>query len=559
MKPSFSLALMLLGGSLSAQVPTPPTPPRAPAPPVMPAAPFEVSPSFDQAWVTDLSDRFSSTWNTALDYSINVDGNLLRDYAMDTQFADLSRLSSMSGFNSASLLGSMSRPVAWAPNDPADSLYRMARDQFSRGDYRKSAELFKSLPQRYPNSAYVPDAQYWQAFSLYRIGGTAELQEALSVLEARKPGSGDDASRVKSGNGVGRGVSVGTGGPPTTYVTSSNLSYAFSQGSRQTDAAGLAARIASVLSQRGLAGNESVKRALAAAGNNTCDEEEQSVRAEALSALMQNDPETGRQMAGRILGSRDECSVSLRRNAVMLVGSRHDAAAATTLIPVAKSDPSTAVRATAMEYLVLSNTDAGTAAVIDILRNSDDPQLQRAAVSALARSSSPAAREAIHGVIENNSATDALRTTALESLDRDRMTSEDAAWLRSAYAHATSARVRERIIAAVGRAGGDANNQWLLTIVRKDDDPMEARTALNQVGRTVDVATLGKMYDASSQRPIREEVIALLAERKEPEAVDKLVDIAKNGTDPRMRSEAIAVLARSKDPRATKLLLDLVK
>ena len=53
-------------------------------------------------------------------------------------------------------------------------------------------------------------------------------------------------------------------------------------------------------------------------------------------------------------------------------------------------------------------------------------------------------------------------------------------------------------------------------------------------------------------------MIELLSERKEPEALDKIVDIAKNGTDPTMRREAISILSRSKDPRASKLLLQLV-
>ena len=39
---------------------------------------------------------------------------------------------------------------------------------------------------------------------------------------------------------------------------------------------------------------------------------------------------------------------------------------------------------------------------------------------------------------------------------------------------------------------------------------------------------------------------------------DKLIDVARAGTDPAMRRMAISALSRSKDPRATKLLLELV-
>jgi HEAT repeat protein len=74
----------------------------------------------------------------------------------------------------------------------------------------------------------------------------------------------------------------------------------------------------------------------------------------------------------------------------------------------------------------------------------------------------------------------------------------------------------------------------------------------------MDIPSLGKAYDGASERPIRETIIQLLSDRKEPEAADKLIDIAKNGTDPQMRREAISALARSKDPRASKLLLELI-
>lgn len=555
--------------ALSAQVPArppaPPTPPRpAPAPRVMVTPPVAPEP-----FVPDMPD-LSLNWS----YNIDIDTHLLADqarmaadyardasmYAMDNFHVmnDFHTLNDMAinfgdafGVGRASAFGG-GGPVAWAQGDPADSLYRSARDQLNRGDYRKAAGLFKSLPQKYPSSAYVADAEYWEAFSLYRIGGTPELQEALSVLDARKPDA-PDGGRVKT-------VKIGSSnGDDNSRYVRYGVGQGFGSGRGQTDAAGLAARIASVLSARGMSSDPAVKRALAAAGNNSCDQEDQSVRAEALGALMQNDPATGRQMAIKILANRDECSVPLRRNAVMLVASKHDDAAVATLLPVAKSDPSPMVRMSAVEYLVQQQSDAAVNAVIEVARSDTSSQMQRVAVRALSQSTNPRARAEVRTIIENNSANESLRISAIDGFDRDRITAEDVAWLRSLYARTTSPRVKERILSAVGRVGGDANSQWLLTLARNEDEPLESRTeALSQAGRTMDVATLVRLYDASSQRPIRQTVIELLSERKEPEALDKIVDIAKNGTDPTMRREAISILARSKDPRASKLLLQLV-
>src|SRR5690349_16621693 len=78
----------------------------------------------------------------------------------------------------------MTRPrAAWIQGDVADSVYRAAYELLNRGEWRRSASAFANIPQKYPNSGYVADALYWQAFSLYRIGNTDDLQTALKSLE----------------------------------------------------------------------------------------------------------------------------------------------------------------------------------------------------------------------------------------------------------------------------------------------------------------------------------------------------------------------------------------
>jgi HEAT repeat protein len=57
---------------------------------------------------------------------------------------------------------------------------------------------------------------------------------------------------------------------------------------------------------------------------------------------------------------------------------------------------------------------------------------------------------------------------------------------------------------------------------------------------------------------MRSQIINILANRREPEATDKLIDIIKTGTDTRMRLQAINAIQRKNDPRATKLLMDII-
>src|SRR5690606_24514890 len=96
---------------------------------------------------------------------------------------------------------------AWAPSDPADSLYRLAREMLNRGNYRRAADLFAEISDRYANSQYAPDALYWQAFALYRIGTVAELERARAILETQRSryaeayARSDGASLAQSGSG----------------------------------------------------------------------------------------------------------------------------------------------------------------------------------------------------------------------------------------------------------------------------------------------------------------------------------------------------------------------
>ena len=101
-------------------------------------------------------------------------------------------------------------PEAWLQGDPADSLYRAAREALDRRDYRRAADLFAQVPARFPRSGYAADAYYWRAFSLYRLGGTPQLRRALAGAryaarplpqgrhQGRRQGAGAAGSRASS-------------------------------------------------------------------------------------------------------------------------------------------------------------------------------------------------------------------------------------------------------------------------------------------------------------------------------------------------------------------------
>ena len=49
-------------------------------------------------------------------------------------------------------LDRLTPPAAWAQSDPADSIYRQARDVLNRGDWGRAARMFSDIQKNYPKS-----------------------------------------------------------------------------------------------------------------------------------------------------------------------------------------------------------------------------------------------------------------------------------------------------------------------------------------------------------------------------------------------------------------------
>jgi HEAT repeat protein len=144
----------------------------------------------------------------------------------------------------------------------------------------------------------------------------------------------------------------------------------------------------------------------------------------------------------------------------------------------------------------------------------------------------------------------------------DRMLSDaDVTALRAVYDKTQSRAVKNAILETIGSSGTAGGDQWLMSIVRNPNEETRYRQAAMSRLRRSDVALdeLGKLYDNLSERELRAEIIRIIGQREEPAATDKLLEIARTGTDPNLRRAAISALARKNDPRTTKLLLELVE
>jgi HEAT repeat protein len=407
--------------------------------------------------------------------------------------------------------------------DPADSMLTSARDALNRGEWRRAADIFSQVYTKYPKSARLQQAAYYEAFARYRIGTTDELKASLKVLNDRAQGG--------------------------------------SNTSNSNEIQILTTRVRGVLAQRGDVDAARQLQADAQKGK-SCDNEDMQVRSEALSALAQSDMATATPLLRRVLEKKDPCTLELRRRALSILLRRADTAATSAAISVAKNaDETIDLRTDAISYLARLPGENAVSALQELLRTSTDRDIQRAAIRSLANTDNTKARQSIRLLVERSDVGEQLRIEALNTFDRDRGTgADDAAFLRALYPKLQSDALKRAAIAAISKNAGTENEQFVMAVARNTAESSEVRSnAISRMYRipAISIADISKLYDSADSRSMRTQIINVLAQRNEPETVDKLGEIAKTSTDPSMRSQAISALSRKTDPRARKVIVDL--
>ena len=431
--------------------------------------------------------------------------------------------------------------AAWLQGDPADSLYRAAREALDRRDFRRAADLFASLSGRFPRSGYAADAYYWQAFALYRLGGEARLRDALQALRVQRE--------------------------------------RHPRASTQGDAKALEGRIQGELARRGdsdaaAAVTEAAARAAepiepvdpvdpvdpveAVGAPDTCDEDD--TKLAALNALIHMNAERARPILHRVLARRDPGSACLRRKAVFLVAQGGGEGVEGILLEAARSDPDREVREQAVFWLSQVSGPAAVRALDSIIRGSKDAGVQEKAIFALSQHESAEARRALRAAAERQDLGPELREKALFWIGQSGG-SDDAQYLRGLFGRLKNDTLRTKILFSLSQMGGAENEKWLLDVARDRRESLEVRKqALFWAGQGgAPIGELASLYDAMDHPAMREQLIFVYSQRDEPAAVDKLLEVSRRDPDPELRKKALFWLGQSDDPRAAKALQDIIE
>jgi len=427
----------------------------------------------------------------------------------------------------------VSTVVGPATADPADSLYRSARDALTRGDYDRAAQLFHEVGVRYPKSSLLPDAMYYEAFAHYRSGGAASMRTAHNIL--------------------------------------ANLQQRFPDFGRRSDAATLATRICGELAQQGDAtcaasiaaqasGTGASSSTARGAASAKCIDEDDDERVAALNALLQMDADRAEPILEKVLARRDECSASLRRKAVFLVAQKQSPQAVDVLLHVAQTDPDADVRGQAVFWLSQVHSDRAVSVLSDILHKSSDQELRDKALFALGQSAGERGTSILRAYASDASQPVALRSKAIFWLGQQKGGVPNAQFLRDLYTKLTDDDLRNQTLFAISQGSSPDRAEWLLQLAQRNNESVDNRKrALFLAGQAgASVAQLTRLYDALPPGELREQMIFVFSQSRDPAALDKLISIARTDKDADSRKKAIFWLGQSHDPRAIKAISEVL-
>lgn len=420
----------------------------------------------------------------------------------------------------------------------ADSGLRVAKRVLDGGDFRKAAEIFAGLAERYPRSAQAPEALYWRAFALYRSGSASDLSGALAAL--------NNLNRLYPGSNANR-----------------------------NDAGSLRARVCGELAQRGdeACARELVSTATASSSSSSSsssqggaqarscpsEDDDNDERIMALNALMNMNSEAAVPILEKVLARRDDCSQGLRKKAVFLISQKRSPAVVDILIKVAREDPSSDVREDAVFWL----SNVRDPRVVDLLAemaNSSDAAVQEKAIFSLSNTRSERASQILRDIAQRDGGRKQAREQAIFWLG-NRKDTASVAFLRGLYSRLTDKDLKERVLFSVANQRATDSGTWLIGIAMNERESMELRKqALFHAGnqRAASVTDITGLYDKVTDKEMKEQIIFVLSQNRAEASVDKLMDIARRDSDREMRSKAIFWLGQSRDPRVIKFLEELI-
>jgi tetratricopeptide (TPR) repeat protein len=413
----------------------------------------------------------------------------------------------------------------------SDSLFRSARSLLDDRQYRRAANSFASLAELYPLTQRAGDALYWQAWGLYQLGkdngSKTDLGKALDVLTQYNLNYGKNTQMANDATDL------------------------YSQIRALQARLGDADAAVDVASQAG-----KLRQATGCTGSRADDE----MRMAALDGLLSMNSADAIPILEAVLKQKDPCKVEMRKKAVFLIAQKRGSSVVSTLLDVARSDPSTDVREQAIFWLGSSQAEAALPALDSIIFQSKDDEVRKKAIFAVSQQRRDAARQTLQRVAQDEKIPEEVRGDAIFWLGQNNIA--DLEFFKTLFKTTKSTELRSKILNGVATGRSPGASAWLLDIAR--DKTFDIETRKNAIfwasqRREMDLNVLNTLYDQSKgEDEMQEHILFIYSQRREPAATDKLMSIARTDPNVEMKKKALFWLSQKNDPRVKAFILELI-
>jgi HEAT repeat protein len=450
-------------------------------------------------------------------------------------------------------------------------LYEQGRASLNKSDYKAAAKLFADAFEEDQQGDLAGEALYWQAFSLYRQGETRDLKKAAKVLEKHiedyeEAETMNDASSLLSrvyGELARRGDSHAA---REIHETVAQIEHEHAQVAREAkqmerDVKQME-REAKQMEREVVRHSRSARQSVRIHGRtprvsrHTGD----SAKVAALNALMMMDPDKAMPIIEQIVVDAKPENRELRRNVIFILGQIDDEQSETMLIELAEDETDPELQTEVIMWLGQSGSERSLDTVLHIFQSSDDEEVRDAALFSLGQHGGQRAVVALKEVASDPSVDGDTRTNAIFSLTQSD-TPDLGGYLMEVYRSTEDRDVLESVIFGLSIIDEAVPTAWFEEIVADEKLDGDLRgQALYSASRQEAFSPqfLLDVYRGSDDGDIKSHVCYALAELDDPAALDALIAIADEETDPDIRDDIIFWIGRQNDDRAAEYLLKII-
>ena len=420
---------------------------------------------------------------------------------------------------SAILAGGVTGAAAGDVED-AERAYKEARTTLNKDEYKRAAEQFAVVYQQYAETKYASRALYWQAYSLYKVGGKSDLKKAEKALE--------------------------------------NHLDKYSDSSTREDATELYYR---VLGQLASKGDKEAAEKLAKDTDIDVDidtDVDLEAKLAALHALVNMKSDKALPILEKILSDPDPKKAELREQSLFLVSQYGTDESAEILMRVAREDPDTEVRQNAIFWISQTNSEKAGEFLEQLLIETDDPDMMEKAIFSLSQIGDERAMRVLKTIALDKTRPSDVRANAIFWLGQSGGL-DDIEFLKDLYGQIEDPEMKESILFSVSQHS--RNGGWLLEVVNDETESSEVRAqALFWAGQTdaIDLEGIAKLYRTSKDPELREQAIFAISQRSGKKAIKVMIELAREEKDPEMRRQIVFWIGQSNDPAAEEFLLEII-